>query len=297
MSQPLRMVALGDSIVWGQGLTDEQKFSTSVRRWLTEKTGRPCDLQVFAHSRAVIEPDEIQDTRSAKPGEVPNKHPSITAQARQVPEPGTVDLVLIDGGINDMGAQEILNPLRAGDLNWIRSEASVHCGRIGNLLTETVCPRFSKAIIVVSGYYPLLSEQSDPLRVGELLAGRDLGVARSTIRGALLAPLAAQSAAWAEASNATFNTAVARTGEARVAFAPVAFAPEQCYAAAATWLWTLGEKDSVVIERQRQCRQFAPLDPLCPFEAAFHPNRKGAAAYADAVIKVLDRFVATLSAS
>lgn len=34
-----------------------------------------------------------------------------------------------------------------------------------------------------------------------------------------------------------------------------------------------------------------PLDPICPIDMAFHPNRKGARAYADAVIQALDPFL------
>src|SRR5882762_9891680 len=51
---PLHMLVIGDSIMWGQGLRDEEKFSTRVQCWLEEKTNRPVKVQVEAHSGAVI---------------------------------------------------------------------------------------------------------------------------------------------------------------------------------------------------------------------------------------------------
>src|SRR5712692_9098051 len=124
-----RVVTLGDSIMWGQGLRESEKFSTQIQQWLETTVGRSVQLDVFAHSRAVIAPDETHDQQSPKPGEVPDRHPSITAQATRVPHPEDVDLVMIDGGINDMGAQHIVNPLHVTDLNWIRERAFWGCGR------------------------------------------------------------------------------------------------------------------------------------------------------------------------
>src|SRR5688500_464062 len=51
---PLRMLVLGDSIMWGQGLREEEKFSSRVKCWLQEKTNREVKVHVEAHSGAVI---------------------------------------------------------------------------------------------------------------------------------------------------------------------------------------------------------------------------------------------------
>ena len=53
-SDALQMLVLGDSIMWGQGLRDEEKFSSRVKCWLQEKTNREVKLHVEAHSGAVI---------------------------------------------------------------------------------------------------------------------------------------------------------------------------------------------------------------------------------------------------
>ena len=303
-----RMVTLGDSIMWGQGLRESEKFSTQVQQWLETTVGRSVQLDVFAHSRAVIAPDEAHDRQPPKPGEVPDRHPSITAQAACVPHPEDVDLVMIDGGINDMGAQHIVNPLHVTDLNWIRERAFWGCGKMEDLLARAVLPRFTKACVVVTGYYPLISGASDPLRLADLIARLcpEVVGAVSTAIGALLAPLAAQSRAWADASDEALHQAVEAANRkfhestpqippsaprARAVLARIPFGPEHCYAAPATGLWLLGEEDSVAEQRRGQCRQFAPLDPLCPFEPAFHPNRHGAEVYAKAVTTQLEALI------
>lgn len=262
----------------------------------------------------------------AKPGEIPHKYPSITAQAKQVPNPWEVDLVLVDGGINDMGAEKILNPIHLFDPDWIRGQAAAYCGRMKDLLTLTILPRFTKAIIVVTGYYPLISQQSDPFKAAKLMNHLcpDLATAASIferIERTFLAPLAQQSSAWVEASNQALRAAVesanfertkvvavdrseesgarqsshttsgSQSRPAGVVFAPVNFGPEHCYAAPATLLWTLGEEDSVMTDRLKQCLQFAFGNPTCPFEPAFHPNRKGAEAYAGAINADLNGFI------
>ena len=46
---PLEMLVLGDSIMWGQGLKPEQKFSWRIKCWLQGKTNREVTQTVFAH--------------------------------------------------------------------------------------------------------------------------------------------------------------------------------------------------------------------------------------------------------
>ena len=117
--RPYHLVVLGDSIPWGQGLRDADKFSTLVQQWLAQRlNGRHVVKWTFAHSGAVIGPDS-HDASPALPGEVPIRYPSVIAQlpiathylanhpltdadhAAPV-DPASVALVLVDGGINDV---------------------------------------------------------------------------------------------------------------------------------------------------------------------------------------------------
>lgn len=316
MAKPFRIVVLGDSIMWGQGLADHEKFTIKIRDWLAQQLSRPVTMEVFAHSRAVIEADATRDREPALPGELPNKYPSITAQANQVADPGEVDLVLLNGGINDMGAEKIVNPFHLHNLNWIRQQSEEHCGKMTGLLQSAILPRMARAAVVVVGYYPLISEQSDPLKVAKLtgLLCENLPGIKNILQSfnhAIIKPLAAQSAAWINACDHTMKAAVdAANLQARnrgawwmtaaapatqtppqFAFAPVNFAAEHCYAAPATLLWLLHEADSMMVQRVKQCMEFAVTNPTCPVEAAFHPNRQGALAYEAAIKSVLTKYL------
>ena len=53
---PFVVVALGDSVMWGQGLADapgsSHKFAPKVRDWLSSRTGKDVQLISLAHSAA-----------------------------------------------------------------------------------------------------------------------------------------------------------------------------------------------------------------------------------------------------
>ena len=207
---PFRMVVLGDSVTWGQGLDRGSKFTALAQQWLGERLDREVQRVVLAHSGAVIAPDPVRDLDPPTDGEIPNEYPSITHQASRVDAPETVDLVLLNGGINDLHPAEILNPLNVFPdrlANLIR----LKCGRMNQLLTGTVFPTFNRALVIVTGYFPLVSEQSDlaeVFKLGCLFRGLELILkSLGTLSGPLLAGLAAQSREWVTISNLVLSAA------------------------------------------------------------------------------------------
>jgi hypothetical protein len=55
--RPFEMLVLGDSVMWGQGLREEEKFYTKVKEALErEIVCRRVNLRVLAHSEATILP-------------------------------------------------------------------------------------------------------------------------------------------------------------------------------------------------------------------------------------------------
>jgi len=285
---PFEMAVLGDSVTWGSGLPEEQKFWWLVRAWLEEKMGRPVHTQVLAHSLAVIAPDPAKDALPAAWGEIRFEHPSITYQVLSDPRlsnpgPEGIDLVLVDGGINDLGPANLLLPWRS--IVWVRNEAAEFCGRQMRNLLLSMLDRFPKARVVVTGYYPIVSTRSSFTSV--------------------LAPLVPfrqriidLSAAWRQATDQWLQWAVEEANlyaggrPPRVLYANPEFRPEHSYAAPDTRLWLLEEalKDGSTTgqRRRRECRRLKPLDPICPIDMAFHPNPMGARAYAGAVTRVLE---------
>lgn len=288
---PFEMAVFGDSVTWGSGLPKEDKFWKLVLRWLEAKLGRPVHAQVLAHSLAVIAPDPVKDAVPPAWGEIRFRHPSITYEALSDPRldhpgPDAIDLVLVDGGINDLNPLNLFAPWHSP--GWVRAQAAEHCGRKMKNLLLPMLDRFPKARVVVTGYYPILSGRSSFAGV----QARFLPYRRRLI---------ALSAAWRQATDEWLGWAVQEANlhasgpKPRVLYATAAFGPENCYGAPDTYLWTLGEaftdRSQLGKRRCRECLRLKPLDPICPFDKAFHPNRKGARAYADAVIQALGPFL------
>ena len=187
LARPLRMLAIGDSVVWGQGLKVENKFTDMVRDWLCkQRNGGSCEnkedvqLHVEAHSGAIIskendrddEKEDVRFTRGIAPlkyeGEVNNGYPTILAQvelaksyykSNSIP-PEEVDLVILDGGINDLNAAKLLLPKwHDGD---VRKKADEFCGERMRALLFKTAAAFPNARIVVIGYFPLVSTVTPP---------------------------------------------------------------------------------------------------------------------------------------
>ena len=135
------------------------------------------DIHVEAHSGALIaqpapnhQKDEDLFTRKVAPvrypGEVNNEYPSVWGQVdlasryyldNSIPL-AEVDLILLNGGINDMGAPRILAPKLLGFLAGnINDFAKKYCEDDMKRLLDKVAKTFPRARIVVPGYFPLVS--------------------------------------------------------------------------------------------------------------------------------------------
>jgi hypothetical protein len=139
-----KMLALGDSVMWGQGLADEHKFVHLVQSFLAGQ-GKTVELASLAHSGAIIDlaPQLPNPQTSFLFGELPRTFPSILSElsvAAQAAgfsaylqpnsfDPGDwqstkqdlagqiagypsapPDLILLDGGINDFKALQVVLP-------------------------------------------------------------------------------------------------------------------------------------------------------------------------------------------
>src|SRR5678816_3877981 len=97
----LQMLVLGDSILWGQGLREQQKSWYRVKCWLQDRTGRVVDVTMKAHSGAMMDrsPGETQSYSSPN-REVNLPFPSINEELdealKDYGDGAKVDLVLLD---------------------------------------------------------------------------------------------------------------------------------------------------------------------------------------------------------
>ena len=62
----INMLVVGDSILWGQGLKEENKISFRVQEWLCKQTARPVKVWREAHSGAVLRTDETKQPDYSK---------------------------------------------------------------------------------------------------------------------------------------------------------------------------------------------------------------------------------------
>ena len=368
-ARPLRMLVLGDSILWGQGLKDEHKFSYLIREWLCLKRQHDhvmlqqnCEasvqLHVEAHSGATIFKYQERDgaSKNKSPGEVPHSNPTVVAQIKQAADfyreqsiaSDTVDLILVNGGINDLHAARLFLPFIFAPS--ITAEADKYCHQKMALVLEQLVATFPNARIVVPGYLPLISEKTSSIALLELLeitfanqsrnvegflkddsAGeliRKLGVSER-LRLSILDQFTKLSNAWAKASTAAFRQAADEinfkhpwpsspsmvsssriaTGalNKRVMVIEVPFKSENAYGASDTYFWkakrldekldcidpTLGlqltSEDEMYRERPCMCQREGKANELNCLHAGFmHPNRAGAQAYRDAIVKELE---------
>ena len=187
-----QMLVLGDSVAWGQGLATADKFWARTAELIRARDG---GIGVYptvrAHSGAVI---GVGATDEAPPidGEVPTPLPSVMQQWRThldeiTPERAAdVRLVLVSGGINDVSVYRILNPL-AG-VAELTVDINRRCRDDMIVLLDAILGAFPRARVVVTAYFPILSEDSDLALVDAILiaAGLFLGdITGAVLSGAL----------------------------------------------------------------------------------------------------------------
>ena len=299
-SDPLRIVVLGDSVAWGQGLLAEHKYTSLVAGIL----GQPPDqVEMKAHSGAIIGANYSGSQAPSDP-EVPADAPTILAQVGQVSLPATVDVVLLNGGINDVNIRRILDPFtRTPDLHRYTVDA---CYRDMKILLAVAATAFAKPTcrFVVTGYYPILSPESDVENVeaagplDHLLSLYGLGFPLYLDRTLIINHVVGLAMQFWHDSDAALQRAVNESrGELnlgdRLQFVPSSFAEPNALFTDDAWLFgfdaDFAAEDEVIPGREAACtvRYPGPVDfvsrEVCFRASVGHPNPTGAAALAAAI--------------
>ncbi|MFN2492515.1 MAG: hypothetical protein ABR501_06490 [Pyrinomonadaceae bacterium] len=249
---PLHMLVLGDSIMWGQGLKLEQKTWWRVKCWLQEKTGRAVREKIQAHSGAVIAASSRPPSRfRSHDGEVNLPFPTVNEQVDDALEfygenRSKVNLILVDGCINDIDVSNLLNA--AATLNGLREQISQRCGTGMHDLLLRINNGFPRAYIVVTGYYPIISSSTADNAFIRLLVKKlnnERPEARQMSDREMRSRLITLSQLWYRASTASLGEAVRKVNGVlaernpvpRVMFTEIDFWPEHSFSAANTLLW------------------------------------------------------------
>lgn len=249
--EALHMLVLGDSIMWGQGLRDEEKFSSRVKCWLQDKINRPVSVHVEAHSGAVISRLGIGPSQfPTKDGEVNQSIPSINEEVDHAVEfyranNAAPALILMDGCINDVGVKTILDA--STELETLRARARKSCGEDMQLLLRRVKANFPQSQILVTSYYPIVSAQTDDNAFLRLLVKKlnnQRPDARNMSDKEMRRRLVAISEEWFTTSTESLLAAVTQTNaigdfamSPPVRFVEIQFGPEHVFAAPDTLLW------------------------------------------------------------
>jgi hypothetical protein len=330
LARPFNVLAFGDSVMWGQGLANGSKFVTRVQAWLQGQLGKEVRLLSFARSGAVYGPLPPQDETSAvaelsaSSGEIPRSAPTIMNQALVLApariNPAEVDLVLMDGCINDVEVMRILDPTKSiGEIDALTRQ---HCGPGAmDARLDAVGRTYPNARILITGYFPIISSVSDTRAVAVLLSSAGVlaapvaalfgvpmdpvtGIIGSAITTDVLREVAASHSNTFHALSTSLltvavTTANARVGGNRVRLVNVPFTPLNAYAAPSTWLWLVptpgvplpNAVDEVFNERVQACSRVPNAPASCVPASMGHPNVQGAQAYANAITGTLGEFL------
>lgn len=172
------VLVVGDSVVWGQGLIDDSKFSTRVTNYIIPKTHLRVWKTVLAHSGAVIGSSRRNQralqvsTEEIQRGEVPQGQPSIRNQALTdfQGNPQNVKLIVIDGCINDASVMTtVVNPTIID--KFTDFAANLMCYERLKAMLEDVTDKYPCAHLIVNNYFQVISQDPRPGVVLSLLLG------------------------------------------------------------------------------------------------------------------------------
>ncbi|MBK9163230.1 MAG: hypothetical protein IPM21_04850 [Acidobacteria bacterium] len=330
----IEMLVLGDSLIWGQGLREEEKFYYLTKRWLEDdvfKGNGRVRLTVKAHSGSTIklDPDESEALERGNRSAFEELHPEVNVSFPTIEkqlrtahsehrDPAAVDLIMLSGGIPDVGVAKIINPLESN--KKLRERIDLYCRRhMGELVIEAA-EKFPNSLIILVGYYPIITRHSPMKRiVNDIMELYSVpGWAKPPInnpatraiwrlwRGKMIK----RSRIWHEGSNAAFASVVeglnASAGRERAVFVPSPIDERQAFGAKNSLLFTVGRKgspaDAIGETRLRECppaleqlRRETRLKystRFCELASVGHPTPEGSAAIAAAIQNRLDPLLA-----
>lgn len=300
------LAVIGDSVAWGNGLREREKFSTLVANEIQRRTGRRVVREVHALSGARVAPhpeDILCQLRCG--GEVPRAMTSAIRQVDLLQAPEVLDLALVTACINDVGVVNILAPEQ--EESAIAAVAEQACRTDVAVLLRDLRAKAPRAAIVVTGYYPIISEETTLPELLQLLVSQQKSLDAPAV------DLVQQAARRAEVFLQTAHAGLAAAVEAvradtagSLAFVDVGFNSHNALFATEPLLWgltasriqpraseeglTLFPEDPLADLRATVCFDGSVLvDPIsCLYASVGHPNVEGARRYAARILATLE---------
>ena len=321
------ILVLGDSVAWGEGLQEQNKYHTLVGAHVAlANAGISVYKTVRAHCGAIVGWND-GGSDAGLPGDVSDSYPTLKQQAESYAssaDPAKVNLIVLTGGANDVGFSHFLDP--AVTHPQIHTRVTQYCDSEMTAFLTWLGATYPAAKIVVTGYYPGLSTESLALNLAHPIS-RDVAVmivavlygtkdhqgllpkAFAVLRGldeTSVVASVSNATYFAEQANLALATAVgkanAAAGGSRFAFADPKFTTHNAALAGDPWVFGLNKirnifepTDSLAAANARAsvCQNCysgphqAADREFCRLSSAGHPNETGAQHYANAIIAVL----------
>jgi PKD repeat protein/flagellar hook assembly protein FlgD/lysophospholipase L1-like esterase len=278
------IAVVGDSIAWGQGLDDDDKYPSLVAAEIERLTHRKVEVKTLARSGATL--TSKVDGCPTTSGEVPNQgEPAIiSCQIEKQLRATDADLVLLDGCINDVGVLTILfgvnESLEVVDVGQATRDK---CGEQLPLALDAVHRQLPDAKVVLTGYYQIASALSAATLAAKLCPkSGPYAVKCFALGGALFGYAAANSEEFDETFRGIATSAVEGRSDWAAFADPRYGAQDAAYVPFTSRLWQ-HDNDDKRIERRAQCATEKPGDPICLIAGIGHPNVKGALKYYEAI--------------
>ena len=181
-ASPFEFLVVGDSLVWGQGLEEKDKFYSLTANWLRDgafNNRREVNVTVNAHSGSTLKfhADEAKKYKKAgcdetfyhKP-EVNVGFPSVWKQIEVAADryktagiSGGADLIMLTGGITDISVAKVLDPF--GDNRKLVPQIEKYLRDDMFDVIEHAATNNPNALIAVVGYFPILSPKTPGSRL------------------------------------------------------------------------------------------------------------------------------------
>jgi hypothetical protein len=290
--EPFEMLVLGDSLIWGQGLKEEDKFYWLTKQWLQKEVfaqNRQVNLKLKAHSGSTLTLHEEEAEGFKKAGwqeetkfyhpEVNVSFPSIKTQIdlasreyqAEEKRAESVNLIMLSGGITDITVAALLNPF--GNNKKLKNDIAKYCYDKMLEVLQHAASVFPNALIAVVGYYPIISPKTSSGKLyNALLEAYEFPrplkpVANNIFTEQFFKIIHARgtrrSRIWAEHSDIKLQEAVkslnAQFNQRRAIFIKTPITEETCLETKNTLLFKMGKKgkteDAHFEERNMECNK------------------------------------------
>ncbi len=232
------MLIVGDSLIEGQGLREQDKFSTLTKNWLEKEFflgSRTVNLKNKSHSgaRLYLSKKEIEALTEAEKDlkqfyfpeinfSFPSSKTQIDVAADEYKNAGKpakdIDLIMVSGCLTNLNSSYIINPFKKN--KRLREKIDKYCNHMMFRFLKRTNQTFPNALITVVGYYPLVSNKSSTGKIYNVILER-YGFPRPTkpllnniLTKQFFKPLHSKmtkrSRIWFENSNIALQTAVNR---------------------------------------------------------------------------------------